>query len=290
MRSSAHLTAVVAVIVGLSALLAGCPLEFQKEARNDSPPFTFFDVYPGREDFVTHEWIPVSYQNQVSFHWVGTDLDSDVVAYQYQLVQTNFEYFVADTASAKVIRSIDPRRETADSLWTERVTSNFQAFSGLADGWYEMRARSIDAQGTASNIATFRFEIYFDDVPPQVSIVSPPGSPRAPCGRISPQTSWTFFFAALDSSRSGETPRDSLEYSYRLRANSTVDCNTHTSDQFEPWTHFVADTVQVGGQPPTLYSDLTDPDCGWDFTVRVRDPAGNIASATCCVAWTRGCQ
>jgi hypothetical protein len=281
-RSSGRLVGSVGAVAGLAVLLSGCPLEFQKETRTDSPPFTFFDTAPA----------DTSFKDQVTFHWLGTDLDSDVVAYQYQLVQTDQHYYFFGPDSGQVLRSVDPRSDSPDVQWTARVTSSFQAFAGLEDGWYEMRARSIDSEGVPSAPANRRFYVFFDDIPPQVSIVPNPQGTSPACGRIGQRTSWRFFFTAMDSSRSGITPRSSLEYAYQLRAVNASNCNTHLSDPFTDWTRFPDDTndpVQAGNTPPTLYSDLFDPQCGWSFTVRVRDPAGQVGTATCCIMQTIGC-
>jgi len=282
-RSRTRIFASLVALTGLTALLAGCPFEFEKETSENSPPFTFFDVAPADTTF----------QNQVSFRWLGTDLDSDVVAYQYQLVRTDEAYYFFGADSGHVLLSIDPRSDSPDVQWTERITDNFQSFVGLEDGWYEMRARSIDNRGAFSPAATSRFYVFFDDIPPAPRLVGDPNSNRPACGRLpNGITSWTFFFTASDSSRSGGTPRSSLEYAYQLRAVSASTCNTHLSDPFTEWQFFPDDTdepIQVGNEPPTLYTDLLDPQCGWNFTVRVRDPAGQVASATCCISQTTGC-
>jgi hypothetical protein len=281
--------ATVSALAGLAALLAGCPLEWENEGGDNSPPFTFFDVMPNDTTFT----------NEAFFTWLGTDLDSDVVAYQYQLVETDSEYFFSDGQRGRVLRSIDPRREygaggeTAE-LWSEQVLDNSQSFSDLPDGWYEMRARAIDDAGTPSTApARRRFYVFFDDIPPTPIIVTPrPGTQTPACGRIN-VNAWTFFLTAVDSSRSAVTPREQLQYSYQLRGLSVETCSTHLTDPFTEWTNFPAgaDPVEVGALPPTVYSDLFDPTCGWELTLRVRDPAGNLATAPCCVSKaSTGCR
>ena len=101
--------------------------------------------------------------------------------------------------------------------------------------------------------------------------------------RLNGATSVLFKFNASDFSTDGEiTPLDQLEYQYRLRAESPSYCATHLTDPFTEWTSYPknVDPVVVGGEPPTLYNDLYSIDCIWNFTVRVRDPNGNIGTAT----------
>lgn len=269
----------------LAAALSGCPFEFEKERRDNSPPFTFFDSAPSDTTF----------SNAVFFRWLGTDLDNDVVAFQYQLVETDSDYFNnagQDSLPGEVLRSLDPVNFTGEQEWTERITINSRGFSDLQDGWYEMRARSIDETGAPSPPAVLRFYVFFDDVPP-LPVISgpPPPSARPACGRIDQATSWNFWFDASDSSRSAETPRLRLQYQYKLRALTASGCDSHLTDGFTPWVFFPDDTlsVNVGNAPPTLYSDLFNTNCGWEFTVRVRDPAGNTGSAVCCIARESGC-
>ncbi|MBZ0266779.1 hypothetical protein K8I85_01365 [bacterium] len=274
----------LAAVAALAALLSGCPLEWEKESSENAAPFTFFDFAPG----------DTTYSNQVSFRWLGTDLDNDVVAYQYQLVETDERYYFFGSDSGQVIRSIEPRGDTSDTLWTERVTDNFQAFSDLADGWYEMRARSIDSRGTESRTASSRFYVFFDDIDPSILLVPNPTNGLGPCGRIAPRTSWSFFIEVADSSRSGATPITALEYSFQLRAHRASDCDNHISDPFTDWEFFDEDAVfpfELGNRPPNEYDDLFDADCGWDFAARVRDPAGNSATVRCCIsAGQDGCD
>lgn len=281
----------VSALLGLAALLAGCPFEFRKEGAGNSAPTTFFDVAPGDTTF----------SNEAFFTWLGTDLDSDVVAYQYQLVETDSLFYYTAGQQGHVLRSLDPRREFTGSetledtyLWSDRSLDNSQSFAELNDGWYEMRARAIDDAGQASTApARYRFYVFFDDVPPTPVIIDPrPGSSNPACGRLpSGVSSWSFFLDAADESRNALTPRSQLEFSYQLRARSTVTCNTHLTDSFTEWMRFPSDglPVEVGQVPPTIYTDLFDPFCGWDFTFRVRDPAGNVATVSCCVTQRTGC-
>ena len=271
---------------GLAVMLAGCPLEFRGEDPTNAPPFTFF-VAP--ED--------TTFKNEVSFGWLATDLDSDVVAYQFQLVQTDSVFYATAGDSGLVLKSIDPPLESDDQValndhWSERSLDNFQTFSDLDDGWYEMRARGIDDAGSPSNPpARHRFFLFFDDIPPTPIIIDPrPGGTQPACGRIT-VTSWTFAVDAFDESRNATTPRGLLEFSVQLRGRSLNTCSTHLADGFTDWTFFPPGVpfVIIGVDPPTQYNDLTDPECGWEFTLRVRDPAGNVASAVCCVTRNQGC-
>lgn len=276
-RGTGRLAASLAATAALAALLSGCPFEFVKESSENVAPFTFFDFAP--ED--------TTYSNSVSFRWLGTDLDNDVVAFQYQLVETDERYFFFGADSGSVLRSIEPRSDTTDTLWTERVTDNFQSFSDLADGWYEMRARSIDGRGAESPTARSRFYVFFDDIDPEIRLVPNPTNGLGPCGRIAPRTSWSFFIEVSDSSRSGETPFTALQYSFQLRAHRASDCENHISDPFTDWENFDADAVfpfELGNEPPNEYDDLFSGTCGWDFAARVRDPAGNTATVRCCIS------
>jgi hypothetical protein len=282
-RGTGRLAGSLAALAALAALLSGCPFEFQKESSENIAPFTFFDVAPD----------DTTYANTVTFRWLGTDLDNDVVAFQYQLVQTDERYYFFGADSGQVLRSIDPRAETADTLWTERLTDNFQSFSDLADGWYEMRARSIDRRGEHSPAARSRFYVFFDDIDPVIRLVPNPTNGLGPCGRIAPRTAWSFFIEVSDSSRSGPTPVTALEYSFQLRAHRASECDNHISDPFTDWEYFDADAefpFELGNRPPNEYNDLFDNDCGWDFAARIRDPAGNNATVRCCIQYANlGC-
>jgi len=281
-------------LVGLLALLSGCPLDFETEPRPNSAPFTFFDGAPGDTTF----------EKNVAFRWLGTDIDSDVVAYQYQLVYTDSEYYFSGGQGGTVLRSIAPPSPSGEEFWSGRETDSFQSFVDLDDGYYEMRARSIDDAGNISPTARHRFYLQFDDVVPCVITVLENWTldPRYEdlceeveedgnegCGRVlGLGLPHTFFFTASDESRSGATPRSQLEYRYTIRGRSVLTCSTHLSDSPTEWASFPNDSdVPVRG--PT-YTDLDDADCGWDFKVEVRDPAGRIGVATCCVSQTLGCQ
>lgn len=273
---------------GLALLLGGCPLEFRKPPEANSAPFTFFDTSPSDTTF----------QNEAFFVWLATDLDSDVVAYQYQLVETDSQYYFSAGQSGSILRSLDPPLESTDQAalnerWTERTLDNFQSFGDLEDGWYEMRARGIDDAGTPSNPpARRRFYVFFDDVPPTPIIIDPrPGTTQPACGRIPAVTSWTFAIDAFDESRNATTPRERLQYSVQLRGRSQAFCTTHLTDGFTDWTFFPPGTafLVIGTSPPTQYTDLNDQECGWEFTLRVRDPAGNTASVVCCITKNFGC-
>jgi hypothetical protein len=282
--------ALVVGLLGLIVVLSGCPLSFDKEERDNQPPFTFFDVTPADTTFT----------NEAFFRWIGTDLDSDVVAYQYQLVETDSLWFESEGQLGSLIDSIDPPGDPNDSngdpreLWTPRRTDNFQSFADLDDGWYEMRARSIDQEGAPSDPAVFRFYVFFDDVPPVpiIGTVDGQGNNNQMCGRIGQVTSWTFLINASDESRNTTTPRSAVEYSYELRGRSQVNCTSHLSDGFTDWRFFPAgdEPLRVGDGPPTLYTDLFDAVCRWDFTLRARDPAGNIATTSCCITREGSCN
>lgn len=274
---------------GFALIVVGCPLKYKDEPRPNSPPFTFFDSAPADTTF----------RNEVSFLWLSTDLDSDVVAYQFQLVQTDSAYYFTGGQSGKVLRSINPPLESddqaaLDDLWSPRSANNFETFANLDDGWYEMRARGVDDQGAPSKTpAKKRFYVFFDDVPPHPIIVDPqPHSTTAACGRIPPTRAWSFWITATDESRNSTTPITKLRYSYQLRGRSASTCTAHLTDSFTEWKFFQAgqETLEVGNAPPTQYTDLQDDQCGWDFTLRVRDPAGNIASTSCCISQGTGCQ
>lgn len=261
-----------AALIGLGFVLAvsGCPLRFEEESRENSPPNTYFDRSPPDTTF----------QNEVQFRWVGTDLDSDVVAYQYQLVQVDSLYYYTAGVQGSVLRSIDPRSESPDERWSPRVTDDFLTVRDLDDGWYEFRARAIDNRGLEDNTpARDRFYVFFDDVPPIPEIQNDPR-----CGRIGSRTDYVFLVNATDASRNAITPRSRLEYSVQLRSSSASQCPEHAADSFTDWVAFPDDSdvpVAIGSDPPTVYQDLFSRNCTWTFTLRVRDPAGSIALTTC---------
>ncbi|GJM44601.1 MAG: hypothetical protein DHS20C21_14430 [Gemmatimonadota bacterium] len=269
----------LSALAALGVLLSGCPFDFQKETRPNSPPFTFFDGSPADTTF----------DKNVNFRWLGTDLDSDVVAYQFQLVSTDAEFFFSGGQFGNVLSSINPLSPSPEENWSPRGTDNRQGFIDLEDGYYEMRARSIDDTGQFSAPAKHRFFLKFDDIVPQVTVLRANGETEFTCGRVlvagSPQT---FYFTATDESRSGTTPRSELQYRYTLRGRSANTCTTHLADRASEWEFFPDDsqTPQIG---PT-YNDLLDGACGWDFRVEVRDPAGRIGAAVCCVTQTTGCR
>jgi hypothetical protein len=268
------------VLFAGAVALAGCPLEFEKEDLGAAPPSTFYEVSPP----------DTSFSNQVFFVWQGTDLDSDVVAYQYQFVQTDSLYFVTGGLEGQVIRSLDPRVELQpgddDVIWSDRTTDNSQSFVELDDGWFEMRVRAIDDDGQPDTTpARHRFYVFFDDRAPEPIILSP-------CARLDGVTSWTFLCDAQDFSRRGiETPRTQLEYTYQLRAQTGDPC-THQADSATDWKFFPDEstilridgsTITIDGGSGTQYNDFFDQGCRWDFTFRVRDPAGNIATTVCTI-------
>jgi hypothetical protein len=268
------------------ALLSGCPFQFEEEASENTAPNTYFEFAPPDTTF----------RNEVSYGWVGTDLDSDVVAYQFQLVQTDELYYFSTGAEGNVLLSISPHLvpgplEEEDRKfirWGERQTENFKSFSDLEDGWYEFRARAIDEQGVVDGSpAATRCYVFFDDVAPVPIIVS--GG-----GRLEGRTFTTFCVDAYDLSRSSSTPRELLQYSAQLRATSSTLCTQHLSDPFaadndrqdgveDGWGFFPPESegpLCIGEEPPFLYIDLFPPGCKWTFTLRVKDPAGLISSTT----------
>jgi hypothetical protein len=244
------------------AVLSGCPFSFESEPRPNDPPTTFFLSDPSDTTFL----------NQMQFSWNGTDEDSDVVAYQFQLV-----YLGPNSADDPPQESIDPPNSTGAEDWSDRTTDDFRAFTELDDGFYEMRVRAIDQQGLVDpDPARHKFFVFFDDIQPEPDILLPEGEAT----RIT-QTRITFTFTAEDLSRNNITDREDLEYSYQLRATSLTLCGSHLNDIFTDWEKFPSDTSQmvtVGDQPPTIYTDLFSNDCSWIFTLRVRDPAGNIGT------------
>jgi hypothetical protein len=251
-------------IVGL-VLWTGCPVDIEKEPIENLPPTTFFESAPG----------DTSFANEVFFRWLGTDDDSDVVAYQYQLVMTDALYYFSAGQEGEVLESLVPQSEFGEELWTPRTTDEVEIFAGLEDGWYEFRVRSIDSNGKADpDPARHRFYVFFDDITPLVSVVAPPDNYD-----LGSQNSITFTFTASDESRSSVTPQNALAYSYRLRAVNLLGdpSMTHIADSWEPWTLFRQDpdTVTVGNAAPTFYNDLESAGGKWTFSVRVRDPAGN---------------
>lgn len=261
-------------VAGVTLVASGCLFRYEKESPPNVVPNTYYDIAPPDTTFV----------NEVSFLWVGTDLDSDVVAFQYQLVETDAQYYFTQGTSGTVLRSIVPRSESGAENWIDRTTDDFETFRDLHDGWYEFRTRAIDARGSFDDTpARKRFFVFFDDIAPAPEIRTI-GS-RAPCGRLGNLTGWTFSITASDASRSSTTPRSALQYSVQLRAESAVSCSEHLADPFTAWKAFPSDDVEdvviIGDQPPTVYQDLFSRNCTWNFTVRVRDPAGLVATLSC---------
>ena len=90
----------------------GC-FEFEKEPQPHTPPTTFFNGTPPDTTF----------RNAAFFQWIGTDLDSDVVAFQFQLVETDSVYFETGGQVGGVIRSIDPMKRVASSMKPMRISA-----------------------------------------------------------------------------------------------------------------------------------------------------------------------
>jgi hypothetical protein len=261
----------------MALAVSGCLFRYEKESTPNIVPNTYFDIAPPDTTFV----------NEVSFLWVGTDLDSDVVAFQYQLVETDALYFFSRGAQGAVLRSIVPRSESGAENWVDRTTDDFETFRDLPDGWYEFRTRAIDARGAVDDTpARKQFFVFFDDIAPLPEI-RPIGNNLGCGGKIAPLTGWTFAITASDASRSSTTPRSLLEYSVQLRAESANTCSEHLADAFTAWRFFpnddLDDVVIIGDQPPTVYQDLFSANCVWNFTLRVRDPAGLVSAATCSI-------
>jgi hypothetical protein len=253
----------LAALVAAVAVFSGCPFEFSSEPRPNAAPTTFFLADP----------TDTTFSNQMSFSWNGTDEDSDVVAYQYQLV-----FISRNDPLSPPSESIDPFNTTGAEQWSARTTDDFRSFVDLDDGFYEMRVRAIDQQGTVDpDPARHKFFVFFDDISPEPDILIP----ETESSRIT-TTSIFFVFTARDFSRSGEVDRKDLEYSYQLRAESQTLCGSHLTDAFTEWEKFPTsgDPVTVGLEAPTIYNDLFPNGCSWMFTLRVRDPAGNIGLVT----------
>ena len=178
------LTSLLALLVS-AAFLSGCPFEFESEPRDNSAPTTFFLGTPTDSTFL----------NTMQFNWNGTDEDSDVVAYQYQLV-----YFENNPNGPPVV-SIDPPNSDGSEQWSDRTTDDFRAFAELDDGFYEMRVRAIDQQGLVDpDPAKHQFFVFYDDIAPMPDITDP----ATESSRIT-STSITFTFTATDESRNATT-------------------------------------------------------------------------------------
>ncbi len=251
------------------ASIVGCPFEFENEPRSNTPPTTFFLGDPPDTTF----------RNEIFFNWSASDLDTDVVAYQFQLVQTDQEYYFTGGAGGTLLAAIDPRQGEPGELWSGRELDAFRSFSDLDDGYYELRVRAIDAKGIEDpSPARHRFYVFYDDVIPVPIFVVP----TDPSTRLTQTSEIRFELTASDESRNASTPLQLLEHSYQLRAATVTNCATHLNDQFTAWTRFTVTTpvIEVGVQPPTVYTDLTSCNCEWIFTYRVRDPAGNVGTGT----------
>ena len=248
-------------LVGSAAFLSGCPFEFESEPQDNTAPTTFFLGEPADTTFL----------NTMQFSWNGTDEDSDVVAYQTQLV------YYENNPNGPPVESVDPPNSDGSEEWSDRTTDDFRLFSELADGHYEMRVRAVDQQGLPdTDPARHRFYVFFDDIFPLVEILFPTQ------GRLNGVEDIEFHFNASDESRNSTTPREALEYRYQLRAVSLTACTQHLSDQFTEWTKFPPGdnpiVVDEGENGP--YNDLFPVNCEWTFTLNVRDPAGNVTTET----------
>jgi hypothetical protein len=290
------MTAKMGIPVAFAALLvtlSGCPLSYETESDENIPPITFFEQ-PELDDEVL---VPIVTDQDISFQWLGTDLDSDVVAYQFQWVETDSLYAYTGGLDGRVIRSIVPRREIEeggpDEFWAERTTDNRETFTQLADGFYEMRVRAIDDTGTPDPTpARYRFEVFVDDVSPIPSFVPPE------CGGRISTTRYTFTCTAEDSSTYGvRSPRTSLSYRYRLRSVNASSCPAHAADNWTDWISFpdettpiVIDGTRIGlpgvGGTGGPYNDFFSPGCSWTFQFQVRDIGGNEAEIQCTIERT----
>ncbi|MGH2569695.1 MAG: hypothetical protein ACRDGR_00625 [bacterium] len=278
MTRRAHRAIVSGLLLAGLPPLVGCPLHFQNEATPNDPPTTFFLRLSSQPDTV--------FVNQREFSWVGTDVDNDIVAYQFQLVEVDSLYYFSggQVGESHVVRYVFPRplpnAICPDDCWSPRDRDTFTRFSDLSDGWYEMRVRAIDRGGAIDDTPALKlFYVFFDDIAPVAAIQN---NPR--CGRLNGAQSYTFLINGSDVSRNAVTPRSKLEYRVQLRAQSTETCQTHLADPFTAWKRFPDDSnvpVVIGDAPPTQYTDLFPPGCRWTFAVEVRDPAGNRGTDTC---------
>jgi hypothetical protein len=279
----------------LLAFLPGCPVRVEDDPTPNTAPNTFFERdppfrvgggdcgggLPAGEQFHAR-WI--TFTSEVSFSWRGSDLDNDVVAYQYQLVETDSLYYLTGGLQGTVLRSLDPRSESGEAQWTQRITDTFQTFRDLGDGWFEFRVRAIDAAGDPDGTpAVSRFEVFFDNVPPVPILVNR----VTECRRMGSQTQASFLISASDQSRKGATPRSQLQYSVSLRATSGTAFCPVDFPTFTEWRCFPSDDpndlVVIGMEPPFDYGSLQNSaGCVLTFTVRVRDPSGQVATDDQC--------
>ena len=66
----------------------------------------------------------IIFSNERFFQWIGTDEDSDVVAFQFQLVEVSEDYFLTGVDpgdESHVLEFINP----PFGSWSERRTDNF---------------------------------------------------------------------------------------------------------------------------------------------------------------------
>jgi hypothetical protein len=279
-RRRAHRAIVSGLLLAGLPAAVGCPFHFQNEETANEPPTTFFLRLSAEPDTV--------FQNQREFSWVGTDLDSDVVAYQFQLVEVDSLYYFSggQVGESHVVRYVAPPAlpgsNCPDDCWSPRDTDTFARFNDLLDGWYEMRVRAIDRGGAIDDTPARKlFYVFFDDILP-VAVIQ--NDPR--CPRLGGVQSYAFLINGSDVSRNAVTPRSKLEYHVQLRATSLTACQTHLADPFTEWERFPDDTdepVRIGEAPPTQYTDLFPTGCTWTFTVEVRDPAGNRGQDNCTI-------
>jgi hypothetical protein len=283
----AHRAILSGLLLAGLAPLVGCPVHWQNQETPNEPPTTFFLRLAAEPDTV--------FVNQREFNWVGTDLDNDIVAYQFQLVEVDSLYYFSggQVGEDHVLRYVSPHPSPGascpDDCWSPRDTDTFARFNELSDGWYEMRVRAIDRGGSIDDTPARKlFYVFFDEVPPDavIGVRRTDGSIDPGCGRLNGAQSHVFFVNGSDVSANAATPRSRLEYRVQLRATNLTDCTQHVADPFTEWRRFPDDSdvpVVIGDAPPTQYTDLFPVGCEWTFTLEVRDPALNKGSDHCTI-------
>lgn len=239
----------------------------------NSPPNTTIELAPATLFFSETPY----------FRWSTTDVNGRVVGSQYQLVETDEEYFDTDGAGGTVLRSVQPPANDGGFHWSSLVYGTSQSFREVPSGFFEFRVRAVDDRAEPDPTpAVHRFRVFHDTIPPVPTIGIPEDDG---CGPLDGRTHQVFWINATDTGDDGPAPRSWLEYRVQLRSDNHVFCNSHLVDPFTDWTPFPDDSdapIPIGIVPPTVYTDLEgNVGCSWTFTLEVRDPPGNRARRTC---------
>jgi hypothetical protein len=215
------------------------------------------------------------WRSDVLIEWDGSDPDGEVVAFQMQLVATDSLYAASSGEEGEVLHSVEPAAESGDENWTAPDPASSVGFAGLDDGWYEFRVRAIDEAGEPDPTPSRAFfRVLLDEsAPVPVILQDPPHN----CGRLhGDETTHTFLITASDATTNDvPIPRAMLEHSWVFSPTSPTTCGSEP-EQSADWEPF-----PDGAPVPVEVSIGLERGCTRDFTLRVRDPAGNVATTSC---------